>query len=152
MLHLTRTTSEHPDFLRLVALLDQHLARVDGDEHAFYARLNVLHSVTPAVVAYADDVPVGCGAFLEHGPGEVEIKRMFVMPAHRGKGVAQAVLAELELWARELSYPACVLETGKKQPEAIRLYEKSGYAVVPNYGQYAGVANSVCMRKEVGMR
>jgi NAD(P)-dependent dehydrogenase (short-subunit alcohol dehydrogenase family) len=79
----------------------------------------------------------------------VEVKRMFVQPAHRGQGVAQAVLAELEKWAAELHYAACVLETGKKQPEAIALYKRSGYTLTPNYGQYIGVENSVCMRKEL---
>jgi putative acetyltransferase len=57
------------------------------------------------------------------------------------------VLAELERWAHELGYAGCVLETGKKQPEAIALYQRSGYALTPNYGQYIGVDNSVCMQK-----
>ena len=151
MLRLTRTDSDNPDFRTLVVLLDAHLAALDGDEHAFYAQLNVLHKANPAVVAYRHDEAVGCGAFREHGPGAVEIKRMFVQPPYRGQGIAQAVLGELERWAQELNYPACVLETGQKQPEAIRLYERSGYVRIPNYGQYAGVANNVCMRKEVGL-
>lgn len=80
----------------------------------------------------------------------MEVKRMFVHPSHRGKGTAQAVLAELERWAKDLHYPSCVLETGKRQPEAIGLYQKSGYALIPNYGQYIGVENSVCMQKQLG--
>ena len=150
MLRLTRTTTENPDFLALVALLDKYLAELDGDEHAFYAQLNVLKQVNPAVVAYLNNEPVGCGAFRELEPGVVEVKRMFVQPAHRGLGVARAVLGELEKWARELKNTACVLETGQKQMEAIRLYQKSGYVFTPNYGQYVGVENSVCMRKKIG--
>lgn len=150
MLRLTRTTTENPDFLALVALLDKYLAELDGDEHAFYAQLNVLKQVNPAVVAYLNDEPVGCGAFRELEPGVVEVKRMFVQPAHRGLGVARAVLGELEKWAREQRNASCVLETGKRQPEAIRLYEKSGYVFTPNYGQYVRVENSVCMRKKIG--
>jgi putative acetyltransferase len=57
------------------------------------------------------------------------------------------VLSELESWAAELGYPKCVLETGKRQPEAIALYEKQGYQRIPNYGQYIGVENSVCFEK-----
>lgn len=147
---LTRTTSENPDFRALVALLDQDLAVRDGAEHAFYAQFNKIDLIRHAVVAYLDGEAVGCGAFKEYSAAEVEVKRMYVRPAHRGQGVAAAVLTGLEQWARELGYTACVLETGKKQPEAIRLYEKSGYARTPNYGQYAGVENSVCMRKAVG--
>jgi putative acetyltransferase len=74
---------------------------------------------------------------------------MFVEPASRGKGIAQQVLAELELWAKELHYTACILETGKKQPEAVALYTKSGYTIIPNYGQYLNVENSVCMKKGI---
>jgi GNAT superfamily N-acetyltransferase len=72
---------------------------------------------------------------------------MYTVPAFRGQGIAAAVLNALEQWAAELSYESCVLETGKRQPEAIALYKKSGYIIIPNYGQYAGVENSVCFRK-----
>jgi GNAT superfamily N-acetyltransferase len=74
---------------------------------------------------------------------------MYVLPEYRGMGIAQSVLQELEKWAAELGYQYCVLETGMKQPEAIRLYEKSGYHQIPNYGQYENVATSVCFRKEL---
>ena len=149
MLHLTRTTSENPDFRDLVQLLDKDLRTRDGDEHAFYAQFNKIDKINHVVVAYQNDEPVGCGAFKEFNQELVEIKRMFVLPAHRGQGVAQAVLGELEQWAQELHYVGYVLETGKKQPEAIRLYQKSHYTLIPNYGQYAGIDNSVCMQKEL---
>jgi len=149
MLTLTRTTSANADFQVLVALLDQDLARRDGDDHAFYAQLNTLDQPTRAVLAYELGQPVGCGAFREHAPGLVEIKRMFVRPAHRGRGIAQAVLAELERWASETGCRGCVLETGQNQPEAIRLYQKTGYVRIPNYGKYVGVANSVCFEKSL---
>ena len=147
MLRLIRTTSESPDFQQLVQLLDRDLAQRDGDEHGFYAQYNKIALIKHAVVAYADDEPVGCGAFKEYAPDSVEIKRMFVQPTHRQRGVARTVLAELETWATELGYANCVLETGKRQPEAIALYERSGYELTPNYGQYIGIDNSVCLRK-----
>jgi GNAT superfamily N-acetyltransferase len=100
-------------------------------------------------VAYEGKEPVACGAIKEFSLELMEVKRMFVHPAHRGKGIAQAVLSELERWAKKLNYTGCVLETGKRQPEAIRLYHKSGYAFIPNYGQYIGVENSVCMQKQL---
>jgi putative acetyltransferase len=147
MLYLVRSTSENPDFQQLVQLLDRDLAQRDGDEHGFYAQYNKIALIRYAVVAYAGEEPVGCGAFKEYAPDSVEIKRMFVQPAHRQRGVARAVLVELETWAAELGYANCVLETGKRQPEAIALYQRSGYAFTPNYGQYMGIDNSVCMRK-----
>lgn len=150
MLHLTRTTSENADFLALVRLLDQDLQLRDGAEHAFYAQFNKVDKINHVVVAHHGAEPVGCGAIKEYSPTRMEIKRMFVQPVHRGQGVAQVVLAELERWARELHYTGYVLETGQKQPEAIRLYQKCGYTLIPNYGQYVGVENSVCMEKVVG--
>jgi len=147
MISLTRTTSDNPDFRALVALLDHDLAVRDGADHAYYAQFNKVDAIRHVVVAYADGAGVGCGAFKEYSPTEVEVKRMFVPEARRGQGIAGLVLAELERWATELGYAAAVLETGKKQPEAIRLYEKNGYAHIPNYGQYVGIDNSVCFRK-----
>ena len=150
MIHLIRTNSDNPDFNGLVRLLDQDLQMRDGAEHAFYAQFNKVSVIRYVVMAYRGDEPVGCGAFKEFTGELVEIKRMFVQPAHREQGIAQAILAELEQWAQELHYTGCVLETGKNQPEAIRLYQKISYQVIPNYGQYAGVENSVCMQKEIG--
>jgi GNAT superfamily N-acetyltransferase len=74
---------------------------------------------------------------------------MFVLPERRGRGVAKSILSELEAWANELNFSECILETGFKQPEAIGLYRKSGYETIPNYGQYSGVENSVCMKKSL---
>ena len=147
MATIKRTTSDDPDFQTLVVLLDRDLAIRDGDEHDFYHQFNKIDSIRNVVLAYIDNVPVGCGAFKEYESGTVEIKRMYTLPDHRGKRIAAEILTELEHWARELNYTACILETGKKQPEAIRLYERSGYTLIPNYGQYAGVENSVCMKK-----
>ena len=149
MKHLKRTTSADVDFQSLVKLLDADLAMRDGDEHGFYAQYNGIAHLQNVVVYYMEEIPVGCGAFKPYDKTRVEIKRMYVLPDYRGKGIAQIVLKELEKWAAELNYKACLLETGKKQPEAIRLYEKSGYRLMPNYGQYENVENSVCMTKMI---
>jgi putative acetyltransferase len=149
MLHLARTTSDNPDFRRLVQLLDQDLLVRDGAEQGFYGQFNKLDNIKHAVVAYEGTKPVACGAIKEFSPELLEVKRMFVHPTHRGQGIAQAVLTELEHWAKEMHYTGCVLETGKRQPEAIGLYQKCGYAPIPNYGQYIGVENSVCMQKQL---
>lgn len=147
---IIRTDSSHPDFRELVTLLDQDLRIRDGDEHEFYAAYNKIDAIAHVVVAFRSGKAVGCGAFKRYAEGVAEIKRMFVRPEFRGMGIAGTVLAELETWAGELGYLECILETGKKQPEAIRLYQKSGYTVIPNFGQYQGIDNSVCMRKKRG--
>jgi putative acetyltransferase len=152
MRRLIRTDSDNEDFRELVVLLDRDLAVRDGDEHDYYAQFNKIDMIRNVVVAYSEGSggeAVSCGAFKEFEPGTVEIKRMYTRPEQRGQGIAQQVLFELEGWAKELGYESCVLETGKKQPEAIRLYQKSGYEFIPNYGQYVGMDNSVCMKKSL---
>ena len=147
MLKLIRTDSDNPDFIELVKYLDADLAKRDGNEHSFYAQFNKIDKIKHAVVVYENDKPVSCGAIKEYVPDSMEVKRMYTLPESRGKGVATEVLKELEIWASELGYEKCMLETGKRQPEAIQLYKKNGYEIIPNYGQYAGVENSVCFEK-----
>lgn len=149
-IELLRTDSDNADFRELVKSLDADLAIRDGAEHLFYAQYNKIDAIKNVVVAYENGAAVGGGAFKEYESHTAEIKRMFVPPEQRGRGIAGRILAELEAWAKELNFTECVLETGKKQPEAIRLYRKSGYEIFANYGQYAGVENSVCMRKVFG--
>ncbi|ETZ21633.1 GNAT family N-acetyltransferase [Pedobacter sp. V48] len=147
MISLTRTTSENPDFKSLVLLLDKELAIRDGDDHAFYSQYNKIVNIKNVVVAYDSGKPVGCGAFKPFEANTVEIKRMYVTKDSRGKKIAKQILSELERWAVEIGYESFVLETGLKQPEAISLYKNMGYEIIPNYGQYQGVENSVCFQK-----
>lgn len=147
MINLIRTDSQNEDFIKLVRELDADLAVRDGDDHAFYAQYNKIDLIKHVVVAYIDGKPVGCGAIKEYTNGVMEVKRMFTDPNLRGKGIASAVLKELEKWASELSYSKCILETGIKQPEAIALYRKNNFSPIPNYGQYENVETSVCFEK-----
>lgn len=101
------------------------------------------------VVARLAGRAVGCGAVRPLEAGVAEVKRMYVEPDARRRGVARRVLRELERIARELSYSAVRLETGLKQPEAIRLYEGEGYARVPCHGAYASDPMSVCFEKRL---
>lgn len=149
MITLVRTDSSNPDFKSLVASLDKYLTVTDGDEHGFYDQYNKIDMIKHAVVAYDGTVAVGCGAIKEYDPDSMEVKRMFTEPAQRGKGVATMVLTELERWSKELGYIRCVLETGKRQTEAVAFYHKSRYTVIPNYGQYIGVENSLCFEKRL---
>jgi GNAT superfamily N-acetyltransferase len=147
MLTITRTDSDDPQFIQLVQQLDAELASRDGNEHSFYAQFNKVDKIRFVVIAYLDSRAVACGALKEFDPKTMEVKRMFTLPEDRGKGIATMVLNELVNWAAEMHFERCVLETGKRQPEAIRLYEKYGFRRIPNYGQYAGIENSVCFEK-----
>jgi len=144
-----RVDSTDHDFRNLVQFLDADLSIRDGDEHDFYNQFNKIDMLKHCIIVYLDDIPVACGAIKPFDEKSVEVKRMYTDPQKRKMGLASETLNQLEIWAKELGYKKCVLETGIKQPEAIALYEKCGYQKIPNYGQYVGVENSVCFEKEI---
>lgn len=147
MIEIKRTNSNDPDFAKLVKELDAYLAITDGDEHDFYNQFNKLDNIKHVVILYEGEQPVACGAIKKFEKGSVEIKRMFVIPSSRNKGYASQILKNLELWARDLGFEKCILETGLRQTEAISLYHRNNYKVIPNYGPYKNMINSKCFGK-----
>lgn len=148
-MQILRTTSENPEFQNLVKKLDAYLAIMDGEDHAFYDQFNKIDMLKNCVVVFENDEAVSCGAIKVLDEDSMEVKRMFTLPDYRGKGLAVSVLKELEVWAKELEYKKTVLETGKLQVEAVALYKKCGYEIIPNYGQYVGIENSICFEKNL---
>lgn len=146
MISLKRTTSDDLDFKKLTRQFDEFLIEIDGDEKDFFAQYNQIY-INAVVVAYENGVAIGCGAFKEYESNVAEIKRMFVDPNHRNKGVAAKILHELEHWIKEDKYSCCILETSYKLENAIALYEKFGFERIANFGQYIGVKSSICMKK-----
>lgn len=146
---IKRTSSKDPNFVALVRHLDEELAIIDGDEHGFYSQYNKIDQINHVVLIYDETTTIACGAIKEYLPDAMEVKRMFTLSKYRGKGAASLLLKELEKWAAELGYAKCVLETGKRQKDAVALYLKNGYQITPNYGQYIGVENSICFEKTV---
>lgn len=149
MITIKRTNSDDLDFQKLVKLLDLELQERDGEEHSFYTALNKTNTLNYVVVAYLQDEPIGCGALRAYSNDTMEVKRMFVPLHKRGQGIASTLLSALEIWCKELGIKKCILETGKNQPEAIALYKKNRYKIIPNFGKYEGVENSVCFEKEL---
>ena len=146
---IIRTDQNNVDFQLLVRSLNQELSIRDGKDHMFYSQFNGIENLKNVVVAYVNDVPVGCGAFKTFDKDIVEIKRMYTNPEGRQKGVASAVLKELETWMKDLKVPKCILETGKNLPEAVALYRKFKYQIIPNYEPYQNTENSICFEKKI---
>ncbi len=144
-----RTNSDNEDFAALIQLLDKCLHERYGEQQKFFNQFNKLDAIKNVVIAYVNGVPAGCGAFKKYSDHSIEIKRMFVKDEYRRRGIAEKVLKELESWAAESNFTAAVLETGRNQPESMDLYQKVGYVITENYGQYAGVEISVCMKKGI---
>jgi len=129
MISLYRTNSDDPNFRNLVMSLDEILRENDGEEHSFFAKYNKLDSIKSVVVAYSENVAAGCGAIKMYSENIAEIKRMFVTKEFRRHGIARIILKELELWASELNFSHCILETGRKLSDAVNLYKSCGYEV-----------------------
>lgn len=91
--------------------------------------------------------PIGCGALRRLDATSAELKRMYVVPASRGSGVATGVLRALEAAATDRGWPTLRLETGPAQPDAMRFYEREGYERIPLFGAYAGSDRSVCYQR-----
>jgi GNAT superfamily N-acetyltransferase len=156
----TRVVSyDHPDAAALITEVQQEYVRRYGEED--------ITPVDPAefsaprglfLVGYLDGRPVACGGWRAHdaddpefADGDAEIKRMYVAPSARGRGLARALLAELERTAAAAGRRRLVLETGLRQPEAIALYSSSGYAQVARFGAYRDYADSVCFAKPISV-
>jgi len=144
---LKRTTTSDEDFQRLVEQLDHELWKELQEDQATYDQFNKVPDIKTAIVVYAGDQPVAIGCFKQFSVDTVEIKRMFVQKAYRRKGLSKIVLSELENWAAELGYQFAVLETSVHFETAKNLYASNGYIIIPNYGQYAELEESVCMKK-----
>ena len=149
LIRLIRTRSSNPDFRQLILELDNDLNERSQTEQSKYDKHNVIDIIETVVLGYEGKIPVTCGCFKKYGPDSVEIKRMYVKPSHRGRGLSKLVLAELEFWAVELGNKTAVLETGKGQPEAIGLYQNSGYQQIDNYGPYKNIPQSICFEKRL---
>jgi putative acetyltransferase len=148
-IQIKRTNFDNVDFINLVKELDAYLKITDRDEHDFYNQFNHIDVLKNIVVIYFNEIAVGCGAIKKFDNNTVEVKRMFVCQEKRGSGVAQEMLQELETWAQELGYQECILETGIRQVEAVRFYKKCNYKIIPNYGQYKKMENSICFKKRL---
>ena len=101
------------------------------------------------VVGWDGEEPVACGGVTRYDETTAEIRRMYVAPSARGRGLSRAVLEALENEARQLGYEFVRLETGDRQPEAIKLYASSGFEPIPRYGPFADDPRSVCFEKRL---
>jgi GNAT superfamily N-acetyltransferase len=145
--------TEHPrsaDAARLIELLSAELGERYGDDGTgHFSPEDVCVPGGAFVVARLGGVPVGCGALRPISPEVGEIKRMFVAPAFRGRGISRRILADLERRAGEFGYHSVRLETGTVQHEALGLYETSGYRRIECYGYHKDDPRSVCFEKSL---
>ncbi|WP_163407848.1 GNAT family N-acetyltransferase [Flavobacterium ajazii] len=145
------TTSENPDFIFLYNTFDTFLWERYPELKTDYWQNNLIEFNPNVVMLYLDSEPVGCGCFKKYNNTTAELKRMFVLPAARGLGLAQLIIKEVENKAIEQGFEVLILETLYKQVEAITLYQKVGFKITDNYEPYVGQKNSVCMSKNINI-
>jgi len=146
---IKRTTSNNEDFQWLIRQLDNELWNELKEDQAQYDQYNKVPDLNTVVVVYVNDKPAASGCFKKYNADTVEVKRMFVVKEHRGKGLSKTILSELEQWAIEEGFKYAILETSIHFIPATTLYKKSGYKIIPNYDQYEGLEESVCMKKDL---
>ena len=137
------------DFIRLTEELDKELHKMYGADQARYDALNALDGIENAVVAYLDQAPVGCGGFKEYAPGVAELKRVFVQPGCRRRGISRQIVQMLHFMAKSLGYRKMILSTGNLQQDAMALYESMGYHPIDGYGEYRGDKIARCYEIEL---
>ncbi|MFL6118111.1 GNAT family N-acetyltransferase [Actinophytocola sp.] len=143
------TSYDHPDAVALIADVQRdYVVRYGGEDSTPVDPAEFAPPCGLFLVAYVDGTPAACGGWRAHGT-DAELKRMYVAPAFRGRGLARAVLAELERTAGEAGFRRVILESGQRQPEALALYRSSGYEPVPSFGYYADAPEAVHLGKVV---
>jgi len=142
---IEEVTPDHAEIIRLVEEQEvEVMARYATDD-----RGPGLTAGTPCLLARVDGVALGCVAVAPLHSGVGEIKRLYVSPEARGLGLSRRLMAEADALAVRLGHGTLRLETGTKQPEAVRLYETSGWTVIPNYGHYRDDPEVISMEKAV---
>ena len=145
------TNGSNTDFVVLCHELDAYLNHIVGGEEnrAQYIPYNSLDDIHDAFVAYDGDQAVGCAAIKRYDDESAEVKRVFIREEYRRQGISKELMKLLEQTAKEQGYSCLLLESGEILAEAMALYRKIGFTVIPNYGPYVNMPESVCMKKEL---
>ena len=146
-----RTDGKNEDFIENCRLLDIDLDRRVGKqiEREKYEKFNQLNEIREAILVYDNGKLVGGGAIRRYDDETVELKRVFVHNEYQGQGIGSTLVSLLIEWAAELGYRRMILETGELLAESCAVYRKLGFAVIPNYGPYADMPESLCMAKTI---
>lgn len=146
-----RTDGKNKDFIENCRLLDMDLDRRVGKEiqREKYNKYNQLDEIQEAIVIYEDNKLIGGGAIRRYNNEDIELKRIFVHPEYQGRGIGTKLVSLLVEWAMELGYKRIILETGELLAESYAVYKKLGFKVIPNYGPYVNMPESLCMAKNL---
>jgi Uncharacterized protein conserved in bacteria len=145
------TDGEDPDFTMLCGKLDTALDEIVGGkfQRSHYSQYNQRDSIHDVIVVYRSGEPIACGAFKMYDEEHAELKRIFTDPSNRNMGLGAELIRRLEAKAKIKGYRWCILETGKLLEAAHHVYQKAGYKIISNYGQYIDMPDSICMERKI---
>ncbi len=145
------TNGRNSDFISLCHSLDSFLNEVVGGEEkrAKYVPYNSLDDINDVIVVYDGGNAIGCASFKKYNAECAEVKRVFIKKEYRNQGLSRALMKKLEGVAKNQGYTSLILESGELLVSAMSLYRHIGYVVIPNYGQYKDMADSICMKKKL---
>lgn len=151
MTEFKRTDGKDKDFIENCRLLDMDLDRRVGKKikRDKYKKFNRIDEIQQAIVVYEGNKAVGGGAIRRYNDEDIELKRVFVHAEYQGQGIGSKLVSLLIEWAEELGYQRMILETGELLAESCAVYKKLGFQVIPNYGPYVDMEESLCMAKEL---
>ena len=146
-----RTDGKNKDFIENCRLLDMDLdmrvgKKIKRDKYTKYNQLDEIHE---AIVVYEGNQAIGGGAIRKYNDENVELKRVFIHPEYQGMGIGTKLVSTLIEWAIEIGYKRMILETGELLAESCAVYRKLGFEVIPNYGPYVNMPESLCMAKDL---
>lgn len=161
MTDTSRTTAEdkrfvvadgtNSEFVALCKCLDQELDQMVGKviQREKYEKYNQLDRIYDVIIVYDQGKAIGSGGYRFYNDETVELKRIYLAPEYRSQGIGRELLQRLEARAKIQGYTYAILETGDLLKDAMRLYTKAGYEVIPNYGPYVDMSESICMSKKL---
>ena len=146
-----RTDGKNKDFIENCRLLDMDLDKRVGKKikRDKYTQFNQLDEINEAIVVYKDNRAIGGCAIRRYNDENVELKRVFIHTEYQGQGIGSKLVSLLIEWAMELGYKRMILETGEILVESCAVYSKLGFKVVPNYGPYVNMPESLCMARDL---
>ena len=145
------TDGTNENFVQLCEELDMSIDKLVGNkfDRKPYIQYNQRDDIRDVIIAYNQSELVGCASYKKYEHKVAELKRVFVKTTYRGKGIARKMLDELENRARKQGYRTMILETGEVLAASMKLYKAAGYEIIENYGQYAEMSDSICMKKSL---
>lgn len=150
-MRLEYTNGCNKDFIKLCHELDEFLNQLVGGEEnrSVYIPYNQLDDIYDVIVLYDNELPIGCASFKKYDNECAEVKRVFIKKEYRGQGISRRLMELLEELGRSKGYKYFLLESGEPLVSAMALYRKIGYELIPNYGLYKDIPDSICMKKEI---